>query len=69
MVICPVSAGYYHQYRRGIIIPLANTDTNTNTKVLLIRIMPQVLYTTLGYSNLTAISVRRDMTFKNAPLV
>ena len=33
MVIRPVSAGYYHRYRRGIAIPLANTDTDTNTKV------------------------------------
>jgi len=47
MVIRPVSAGYYHRYRRGIAILLANTDTDTNTKVLLIRIMPQVLCTTL----------------------
>ena len=47
MVVRPVSAGYYHRYRRGIAIPLANTDTDTNTKVLLIRIMPQVLCTTL----------------------
>jgi hypothetical protein len=32
MVVRPVSAGYYHRYRRGIAIPLANTDTDTNTK-------------------------------------
>ena len=31
MVVRPVSAGYYHRYRRGIAIPLANTDTHTNT--------------------------------------
>ena len=31
MVVRPVSAGYYHRYRRGIAIPLANTDTDTNT--------------------------------------
>jgi hypothetical protein len=40
MVVCPISAGYYRWYRRGIAIPLANTNTDTNTKVLLIRIIP-----------------------------
>jgi hypothetical protein len=31
MVIRPVSAGYYHWYRRSIAILLANTNTDTNT--------------------------------------
>ena len=45
----PMSTGHYHQYRRGIAILLANTNTDTDTKVLLIRIMPQELYTALSW--------------------
>jgi hypothetical protein len=51
---------------RGIAILLANTNTDTDTKVLLIRIMPQELCTALIGEHL-AVHLKHAETFLNLP--